>query len=330
MQYEKVIDGTIDIHNPINFCADKTRYLFAEIKSKFIGKCFKGVYIVSIKSVLDCSACHIIRTNSTGEGYVDVRFVASVVSYNRWDIITGIEVVSRQQLVIGTTDRAVVSVLASKAAETLAIGQKIAIRTVLAQHAPQQTKISVVGTLLTCDQAAPTYRLRGTLDHNAKIELEPMFRAIEAELQLREKLNTTFFEQLLYSYRKKSAASGDTIKTWPGGPVWVGPSSVSHVGEVKNVLEIVHRVINDESVPIMGSWTRALSIHRSSPLVMLVEPSDTDIEGSVRVVFAEFLKNILDFLVAARELAAVYNTQELIDKHLNIWSVMRNAQKLID
>jgi hypothetical protein len=43
-------------------------------------------------------------------------------------------------------------------------------------------------------------------------------------------------------------------------------------------------------------------------------------------VFATYLKNILDFLVASRELTLVYGTQELIDKHLNVFGVMRAAQ----
>lgn len=338
MQYEKVIDGTIDVHNPINFCADKSRYLLAEIKSKYADRCFKGVYIVAIKSILNCGACHIVRTNSTGEGYIDVRFIADVVSYNRWDIITNITIVNRQQMLIGTTGRAVVSVLASKAAETVAVGQKIAVRVVLAQHTPLQSKISAVGTLLTCDQTAPAYKLRGSLDQTTRVDLEPMLHAVEAAMERRAELIKTrkadvwFFEQLLYAYRKKTAVdTNDSISAWDKGPVWEGPTSLqAHTGDMKSVLDIVHRVVGGETVSVTGTWTRPLSVYRSSPLVSIISSTDSDIEGNPRAVFAEFMKNILDFLIAVHELVEIYNTRELIDGHLNIWSVMRSMQKFID
>jgi hypothetical protein len=51
------------------------------------------------------------------------------------------------------------------------------------------------------------------------------------------------------------------------------------------------------------------------------------IDGNPRIVFAEMLKNILDFLVATREMVAMYNSKELIDKHINVWTVMRAAQR---
>jgi hypothetical protein len=386
MQFEKVIDGTVDVANPINFCADKERHLMAELRNKYVGRCFKGAYILGVKAVLDSSACHVVRTNGSGEGYIDVRFLADVAVFSRWDVLTGVEIVSHQQMLVGVyeggpaaradedpddaararpvgktlgskTARAVVTVLASKAVEALAVGQKIAVRVVLAQHAPMQPQASVVGALLVCDQTAPAYRLRGALDQSARAELAPMLAVVELELEARAALIETrkadlwFFELLLYAFREIGAKAPETgakapeakakaeseVPAWEDGPVWSGPRALQALeagAEATSALDIVRRAVGGESVPVAGVWSRSLALYRSSPLVAVARGEGAAVpagwvvvDGTPRAVFAEILKNILDFLVATRELVEVYDTRELIDKHLNLWSVMRAAQR---
>jgi hypothetical protein len=359
MQYEKVISGTVDVANPINFCADKGRHLLADLQNKYAGRCFKGAFILAVKEVLDSGACHVVRTNGSGEAYIDVRFLAAVAVFGRWDILAGVEIVSHQQMVVGVYEgapgqprpgrpRAVVTLFASKDVVALAVGQKIPVRVVLAQHAPMQPQASVVGALLVCDQAAPAYRLRGALDPAARAELAPMLAAVELELAARaalvetQKADLWFFEILLHAYRetpRDAAGAGATaaVAAWEGGPVWHGPRSAQEVeagAETTSALDVVRRAVGGEAVPVAGVWSRSLALHRSSPLVAVVRGEEaaapaawTVVDGAPRAVFAEILKNILDFLVATRELVLVYNSRELIDRHLNLWSVMRAAQR---
>ena len=351
MLYKKVISGTVNVHNPVHFCTDKNRHLLAELRNKYVGRCFMGAYILGIQEILDSGACHIVRTNGSGEGYVDVRFLAEVAAFGRWDILTGVEIVSRQQMLVGVygggvgAARAVVSVLASKAVEALAIGQKIPIRVVLAQHAPMQPQASIVGALLVCDQTAPAYRLRGVLDRNARAELAPMLAAVELELEARAALvrdrraDLWFFEILLYAYRVNAAREtggdgGDVTAAWKDGPVWEGPAPLRAVedgAEAVSVLDVVRRAVAGENVPVAGVWSRSLALYRSSPLVAVARGAAPAawavVDGTPRAAFAEFLKNVLDFLVATRELVEVYNTREVLDKHLNLWGVMRAAQR---
>jgi len=366
MLLEKVIEATVDVRNPIDFCADKNRHLMAELQNTYVGRCYKGAFVVRIKGIIQASSCRLSTTSVTGEGSVDVQFLAEVVVFSRWDILVGVEIVSAQQILVGKykapseqprqlrsaeggadadpdgpSAKAVVTILASKAVETLAVGQKIAVRVVLAKHEPMQPQASVVGTLLVCDQAAPVYRLRGALDPSARAELEPLLRAIEAELEARAALVETrradvwFFELLLYAYRPaKGAKTADqAIDAWPGGPAWEGPGAPLAAGaETRSVLDIVRRVVGGATVPVAGIWSRPLALYRSSPLAA-VAPADAPADwappddGNPRAVFAEFLKNILDFLAAVREMAELYNTRELIDGHRNLWTVMSSAQK---
>jgi hypothetical protein len=346
-RFEKVIDATVNVQNVINFSADKERHVMGELQNTFVGRCFKGAYIVRIVSVRRTSAVHISRANSSAEGYVDVQFVAEVVAFNRWDVLTGIEVVNHQQMVVGKYSspreegepagskpaRAVVSILAFKNIETISVGQRIPVRVVVANHVPMQTHASVVGALLVCDQQAPAYRLRGSLDRAAAADLAPMLAQVEVELARRAGLIETrradlwFFEKLLYAFRVADSADL-SAEAWPGGPTWSGPGGVEPTPGAVSAVDIVRRAAAGESVPVAGVWSRSLAIYRSSPLVARLEGAQpTAVDSASKEAFAEFLKNILDFLVATREMVAVYNSRELIERHANIWGIMRAAQR---
>jgi DNA-directed RNA polymerase subunit E'/Rpb7 len=362
MYLEKLFDVTVDVRNPINFCADKERHLLAELRNTYLGRCFKGAYITRIKEIRHMSACRISSTNASGEGSIDVQFLAEVVVFSKWDILVGVRVASHQQMVAGSYEasglpdqesgvknaRAAVILMASRAVETLAVGQLVPVRVFAVQHQPLQPQASVVGVLLACEKAAPVYRLRGRLDQSAKIELAPMLDVIDAELRAREvfiasrKPDLWFFELLLYGYRPSRAGQGSeaTDQTIPTGvgadaPQWTGPGGLLPIeegAEPQNVLEIVRRVVEGETVPVTGCWSRSLALYRSSPLAARAEEPPAGwqppIDGTPRAVFAEFLKNILDFLAAVREMAELYNTRELIEQHRNVWAAVRAEQKV--
>ena len=176
-------------------------------------------------------------------------------------------------------------------------------------------------------------------------ELAPMLAAVENELEKRNALIKTrradlwFFETLLYTFRDTSTSSMTSeskVPAWENGPVWTGPRALQALEdgtEAASVLEIVRRAVGGKSVSITGVWSRSLAIYRSSPLVAVArgERSDapaswTVIDGTPRAVFAEFLKNIFDFLVATRELVATYDSLEKVERNANVWRVMRDAQ----
>jgi hypothetical protein len=377
MLHTKVFSATVDVADVCNFCADKDRHLMAALHDRFAGRCFGGCFVMDILKVLKASACHLVRTNSSGEGYIDVEFLAQVTVFCRWDILVGVKILNHQPMLIGvygSTDtlerplapldqagglakpcRAVVTARGSKAVETLAVGQLAAVRIIACEHPPMKDHAAVVGVLLTCDNVAPVYKIRGGLDQAARVELAPILDAVEKELLVREELIKTrradfwFFESLLFAFREGASSKGSipslpetlAVPTWDGGPVWEGPVRPvpANTGELaENIVAIVHRVVRGgETVPVAGTWSRPLSVHRSSPLAAVVRGKDAvsadwapAVESTPRAVFAEFLKNILDFLVAVRELVQVYSTKEMIEKHYNLWSAMRAAQKPLD
>lgn len=334
--YEKTIEATVDISNPTNFCTNTEEHLLGALRDKYNGKCFFAVYILNVKSIERRSMCKLVKTNNSGGGYMDVRFLADVVVFSAWDIITDVLIVNRQQMVLGEyylpggPKMAVVALYASKSVEAIAVGQKVPVRVMIAQHSPGQPQASIVATLLTCDLVARVYQLEGALSgDDARLKLAPLLTKIEKELAVRAQLAADhgellwFFEGLLYAYR--------------GEPAGVLPTKFTEAGvEVLNLLDIVRGVVaSGVSLPVAGLWSRPLNVHRSSPLVARLPggagrpdtPWAHPVYGDPCIVFAEMLKNILDFLKATHNLVKSYNSREDIEKHVNVWSIMRAAQR---
>lgn len=335
MFLEKVIDCTINIENPIHFCTNKDDYLLKELNQNYVGRCFKGVYIIEILRIVKCGPCAILK-NLSAEAYFDVSFAARAITYCKEDIITGVVIKTTQQIVIGTTPNAVVTILADKNSQFISMEQLIPIKVNIANHSPFDSHISVIGSLLTCDQYAPTFHVKdSSLSKNSCGEdFQVFYNSILEELKLREKMIANskkgeiwFFEMLLYHFSADKNAQDQTISCDTG--TWSGPGIVGETsGLHRNILSIADQIINGgENISVGGFWSRPLSLYRSSPLITHTQQAEAEaITAPARIVFTTFLKNILDNLVCIREMVEIYNTEELIRKHMNIWKIMKSSQ----
>lgn len=346
--HERVIDATVAVPDPINFCSDPARHLAAALQ-RYVGRCIRGAYVVRIQKVLRRSKCHLVATSPSGGGYIDVQFLAAVVVFSQWDILVGVEIVQREQAIVGVftapvakatesaAASAVVTIHASALSESLAVGQRVPVRVLAVVHPPTQAQASVVGMLLVCDQEAPTYRLRGALDPAAAAALAPLVAGVDAELQERARLlagpgraRLWFFEGLLHSFSGRPAGADQALPAGEG-LVWEGPPSFApNERAFENVVELIRKAAV-APVDVGGCWTRPLAFYRSSPLAARVADPGAEfaagiVDSKPLVVFAEFLKNIYSFLCATRELAEMYDTEQL-GAHENLWAAMRSAQR---
>lgn len=378
LETEKLFDATIDVANPIGFCADKNAHLLSELHSKFVDRCYKGALVLRILKVVRAGACCICNSNGSGEATVDVQFLAAVRVFARWDILTGVTVRHVSHLIGGhyepkeggpaaatTTAQAFVVLQPTRGADALAIGQRIAVRVLKAEHPPRQAAVAY-GVLLTCERAAPVFRVRGSLDPAAAADLMGLADRVADELALRAEVararpaELAFFEGLLYAYGAPAGARGAAaagagagagacagaatlshrVAAWEGGPEWVGPAPLMALEEglvAHSLVELVRKAAV-APVSVAGQWSRPLCLHRSSPLVAFaprvsraaatasatVAAADA-VDEPPRVVFAMMLKNILDFLVATRELALEYDDVHH-PKYAGLWGMMRMAQ----
>lgn len=322
MILEKIFDVTLNINNPINFCTNKKHYILIELNNLYTNKCFMGSYIIEILEVLQSSSCRIINTNSSGDGIIDVRFLANVFILNSWDALIGVEIEKNQSLIVGKYKRPELGIdvtfkPTNLQATSLTIGQIIPVRIIKAIHKPKENKIAAAAVLLTCDKKVITYRVKGEISKIAIPEIQMLFDKIINELKLRERINKQkirFFESLIYSFKQLDTTDE---KIAVNDVYWEGPKS--------NVTNTVN-IFNTLDMDLTGFWSRPLHICRSCPLIAISQTKPSEyILTAPHLMIIDFAKNILNFLKAIRECCELY-TPELIKSHENIWNMMRSAQ----
>lgn len=342
MLVEKVFTATIDVRDPEDFCALADAQVVSYLRRRFAGKNRGGSQIVDIIAVERRSDCRIKETDLSGEGYVDVEFRALVMVLGQWDIVTGVKVVSRGQLIVGQSQvegAVVVSLMPSPEAETVRVDQIVAARVLRAQFAPDQPQATAVGPLLTCDRAAPAYILSADLTRDDARDLESLVAQIRTLLEARAALMETrrddvlFFESLLYSYALRTRDGAPQTVETPHASDWVGPPGVplGDGAESVNLVALVAEAKQKGSAPTRGTWCRDLALYRSSPLAARSGSASQARWGNAvattpRVAFAGMLKTTYDFLKAVNEMVDIYDSAELIEDHKNVWLAMRGAQ----
>jgi hypothetical protein len=250
---------------------------------------------------------------------------------------------------IPPTTRFLNSSALTKSIESLSLGQKVPIRIIDANHQPKQEEATIFGSLLVCDKEAPIYKLNGTLNASAKSDLTPFLDAIREELQARAGIDTdklNFFEKKLYSYNLNSSnnltnsskSKEYTTISSEKFPEWKGPEGIKNNNEIINLLDFITKAIKS-GTSVTGYWSHSLNIYRSSPMIMFALSdravgntlSDRAVgnvieESNITSVFIRFLKNMLDFLMAVRQMTEIYDTEQEIKAHANIWAAMEMVQ----
>lgn len=323
MILEKVFEVTLNITNPINFCTNKKQHIFTELNNIYVKKCYMGSYIIDIIDVLQSSSCRIVNTNSSGNGIIDVKFLATVYILNSWDILIGVEIEKNQSLIVGKYKKPNLTIdvtfkPTNIQANSLVIGQMVPVRVIKAIHKPKESKIAVAAVLLTCDRKTVAYRVKGEIAKSAIPEIQLLFNNIIEELNFRSNIKKDlllFFESLVYSYKNMPRV---TEKITFGEYFWEGPK-IDIDGKVINLFDTL-------SMDLTGFWTRPLNVCRSSPLI--VQSQDKPVEyvlTAPHLMIIEIAKNVLTFLTAIREFSETYNPSN-ITSHENIWNMMRHAQ----
>ena len=350
--FQKIIETTIILSNPIDSCINLRKYVEISLNNKYVNKCFSGGLIFGFTKILDISEVEIINSNDSGNGQVNVRFIADMYRANKWDIITNIKVVNSLKNIIGVNDNnsIIISVLESKQNESIKVGQKICVRVNVAIHTPFTKQISAGCSLLVCDTSFIEYSVDELLTMKIVNDIRPMYEKILVLLNRRNELDMNrilFFESLLYSYKlydsdnKKMNIENKNLKY-----KWVGPSYSRIQNKTINILDIIEEILNTEKeIKFSGIYARELGIYRSSPLINelplpiasvdnkkvndllspLVDDNKIIVKESLLTVMTIFLKNILDNLNAINEMIQIYNDED-IKSHSNIWDIMRYTQ----
>lgn len=338
MLLDKILTTSFDVRDPDNFSANPGRAITTHLERTLVGRCYKGAFIVRIAEIIRHSKCRIKDTDLSAEGTVDVEFRAVVSLLVRWDILVGVKIESRAQMIVGKseTEGAVVvaTLLPSPEVETVREGQTISIRIVQTRYAPLQEEATAIGVLLTCDKISPSFRITGKLTAGDVRDLAPLAARVRTLLESRSALmrkrrdDFLFFEELLYAYNFRAEGT-QTVESRDAQP-WEGPAGVGLPpgAAAENLLDVVG---SPAPVDVKGVWCRDLGLYRSSPLAARAPETaaawDPPQDAKPRMAFAVMLKTVHDFLKAVGEMVEVFDTRQAMDNHKNIWLVMRRAQQ---
>ena len=98
---KKRIVTSLNVRNPINFCTNKQKHVFNELEKIYVKKCYAGCFIISIMNIDEISDCVISKTNTSGEGMVNVKFTVEAIIFAHNDILIGVKIVHNQSMILG-------------------------------------------------------------------------------------------------------------------------------------------------------------------------------------------------------------------------------------
>ena len=104
MRVTRVFETTINIHDPINYCVNKQKYIEVYLAKHFEKKCYQGTYIESIQKVVQYSPCYIVNTNLTGHGYIYVRFIAVVLTLLQNEVLPRVQIKVHSKIIVGVSE----------------------------------------------------------------------------------------------------------------------------------------------------------------------------------------------------------------------------------
>jgi hypothetical protein len=333
MFIEKTFEVTLTISNPINYCINKYQHVMTDLNNSYKNRCYLGTYIMEILDIIQISSCRIVNTNSSADGIIDIRFIAKVYVLNTWDILVGVQIEKNQSLVIGKYKKNNIEVNITFTptniqSTLLKLKQYVPIRVIRSIHKPMHEHISAACLLLTCDKKNLVYKIKGEIPSYANNEIKHLLELLKDELKERSKLMLTkqkeilFFESLLYYYKNNTDNVETVNVTNDITYTSYKPKQIDQSGteSIHNILDIVNK-------DLTGYWSKSLDLYKSSPFIKLLHNKPQEYILSLpHIAIIEILKSIINYLNVIKEFTIIYNTDELINSHENIWNMMKNNQ----
>ena len=150
-------DQTVEIELPAQFAANFDANLLSLVRERFEGRCLGSVFVMRIEEIQRRSACRLIRTNLSGHGLVDVRFVATVLTFDRSEFIFPVRILNRDRDITGRfsieTEKGPiagsVSISSSRTVGSLEVDDLIPVRAERCHYPVNQSGCTAAGPMVT-------------------------------------------------------------------------------------------------------------------------------------------------------------------------------------
>lgn len=94
MKVKKVIEVRLDIKEPSDiYCANYDEKVIQLLAKKFVGKCYKSIFILKVNKILRRSAFKSKQIALDGSLYTDVQFEVDAIVYEKGDVIHNCKII---------------------------------------------------------------------------------------------------------------------------------------------------------------------------------------------------------------------------------------------
>lgn len=201
MFFNKLFVTTLNIYDTISFCKSKEEYTKRQLINKYVGKCYNGVYVISIKKIVQIGDCYYDKTNISATGIVTVKFIVECQQFVLYDVLFGVKIITDtvQSGFIDTNPmKAVVSI---KKNVPVRKDQLIPIKVSSVSYTYAQSEAHIVAYFKGCKKDIIHYKLSGVVTNelidNIKVYIENLkdeliiYNSLASKIQEYEKLYTT-------------------------------------------------------------------------------------------------------------------------------------------
>lgn len=302
----KIISTALDIQNCINIYTDPEN-IHQILVDRFEGRCISGCYVLKVGEIVRTGECVINQDGLPTFGNIPVTFKVTAIVYAAGEIINGCIVKNRDKktgILICSSDISSIMVSAHPSMESITNGQIISVRVVASKYNISSTKVAISAVPYMFSAETVVYRA-GPVTEAILGNLSNVLERIKYEEEQMEQLKIEnpkawdIFDKLLYAY--------NTPQQPPAGA----------------------KLVNIKSLLTLGSNAVSISrdsrINLSTPNVYVYDNTVTNVKTSLATssVYVVLLEDYCAHLRTIREMVGIYNTEEIVKNHRNLWQIFK-------
>lgn len=319
MLVQKILEIGINIDNPINVLRDPTN-IHRLIARKLEGRCYKGCYIHRVEEIVKMGDCLINQEGPASVGIMSVMFRVLAEVFMAEEIINGCEIITRDPsgILICKKNNAIVTLAKNPILESLKPGDIISVRVGNVRYTVGADKVAINAIPYIPDANFTVYAIDPTKVDESRLEDVQARILSEQELaaELRNGMETAkawdTFAKLLEPYRNppplpKGAKKIDLFAKLPAGIKYICRDPRAGLAEPFAVVytEMPPEIINPQVEPVVKL---------------------RDDLGATEVMVI-MLEDYCSHLRTIREMVNIYNTEELVRRHKNLWAIYNKYKK---
>lgn len=312
MLIKKHLQTGIDIQDPIGLYVDIDNNLKNMLIDRYTGRCFRQCYIVEILNIVRYSECIINQEGSPDFGTLNVIFEALVIVYHPREILNGCTVISREDIgtIICSAPNTNIILGHNELTSSLQPGQKISVVVYEAEYTINDDKISVSAVPFAPSKTAIAYKYvpeKLPADFNEYIEnvtsaINDVLAALEP---LKNSKSYEFFKLIVHAYKDEQKTDAG-IHTDLLELVSAPPTAECYIGHDPRIFPTHGKIFMSPSVEQIGD---NVTVINDVPPVQILSTLLDDYYNIIKTIF---------------EMINIYNTQEALNAHRNLWLAYAN------